>query len=456
MTRISILVVLVVIAGIVAAFALRGRAGSESKASADPKRSGIESLGNEAVERAKRDVKRVGWHMVAVRGEGSSPGFVFTIGLWKSYHHPELLLFAPGDPLEVSGRVAAMAKRIAAGETFAAGKTYDGLFGKFSGALRKVNSSWYVEFVGTAMAFYQTDDFPVLQVVWPDKEALFPWQSGFDPNLFGAQPLLYETNLVLANVSREARARFVAEKGGPEALRASWAELFVELPAEQREAALADWRWLVGPDAKLFRVTVFGDLFLQTPDGHIHWLDTGSARYEEFVDTEAESLEGIAIHLPTVFHVSTLLALRDLGFRPQAGQVYSWQHAPMLGGEGKVTNFDTVSAMVHISHLGQVALSIKDVPPGTMISGYDFAPLGPAGTYTSESAPRFQVVINGEEQYSIWPEGEKIPDGWKGVDKTGTQKECLAYIKEVWVDMRPLSLRKAMAAQEKENPHDNP
>lgn len=56
----------------------------------------------------------------------------------------------------------------------------------------------------------------------------------------------------------------------------------------------------------------------------------------------------------------------------------------------------------------------------------------------------YKVVINHEEQYSILPDDNEIPRGWKHVSKTGTRTECLDYIKEVWVDMRPLSLRKKM------------
>ena len=56
------------------------------------------------------------------------------------------------------------------------------------------------------------------------------------------------------------------------------------------------------------------------------------------------------------------------------------------------------------------------------------------------------VVMNQEEQYSIWPADREKPLGWKGVGKTGTKAECLAYIKEVWTDMRPLSLQKRMEA----------
>lgn len=62
----------------------------------------------------------------------------------------------------------------------------------------------------------------------------------------------------------------------------------------------------------------------------------------------------------------------------------------------------------------------------------------------SEDNITYQVVLNSEEQYSIWPEGRELSPGWRAEGKTGSQDECVAYIKEVWTDMRPLSLRRRM------------
>lgn len=59
----------------------------------------------------------------------------------------------------------------------------------------------------------------------------------------------------------------------------------------------------------------------------------------------------------------------------------------------------------------------------------------------------FKVVINHEEQYSIWPLERDNPLGWSDAGKSGKKQECLDYINEVWTDMRPLSLRKRMEAQ---------
>ncbi len=57
---------------------------------------------------------------------------------------------------------------------------------------------------------------------------------------------------------------------------------------------------------------------------------------------------------------------------------------------------------------------------------------------------QYKVVVNHEEQYSIWFADRENPRGWRDVGKSGTKSECLDYIEQVWTDMRPLSVRKAM------------
>ncbi len=62
-----------------------------------------------------------------------------------------------------------------------------------------------------------------------------------------------------------------------------------------------------------------------------------------------------------------------------------------------------------------------------------------------EDTTIYKVVINHEEQYSIWPADRGVPAGWRDEGSSGANTECLAHIIEVWTDMRPLSLRKKMA-----------
>jgi MbtH protein len=63
----------------------------------------------------------------------------------------------------------------------------------------------------------------------------------------------------------------------------------------------------------------------------------------------------------------------------------------------------------------------------------------------------YAVVVNHEEQYSIWLSGSPVPPGWRAEGKTGTRAECLAHIDVVWTDLRPLSLR-TRRAQETRSP----
>lgn len=61
-----------------------------------------------------------------------------------------------------------------------------------------------------------------------------------------------------------------------------------------------------------------------------------------------------------------------------------------------------------------------------------------------EDTTTYKVVMNHEEQYSIWPADRENALGWRDAGKSGTKQECLDHIKQVWTDMRPLSLRRSM------------
>ncbi|MEN2507858.1 MbtH family protein [Stutzerimonas stutzeri] len=59
----------------------------------------------------------------------------------------------------------------------------------------------------------------------------------------------------------------------------------------------------------------------------------------------------------------------------------------------------------------------------------------------------FKVLVNHEEQYSLWPDYKAVPTGWRETGQRGSKAECLAYVEREWTDMRPLSLRQAMDEQ---------
>lgn len=65
-------------------------------------------------------------------------------------------------------------------------------------------------------------------------------------------------------------------------------------------------------------------------------------------------------------------------------------------------------------------------------------------SWDADEGVTYRVVVNHEEQYSIWPADRENALGWDDAGRSGTKDECLEHIKDVWTDMRPLSLRKEM------------
>jgi MbtH protein len=68
----------------------------------------------------------------------------------------------------------------------------------------------------------------------------------------------------------------------------------------------------------------------------------------------------------------------------------------------------------------------------------------------------YRVVVNHEQQYSIWPADRPPPTGWKDAGRTGAKSVCLEYVTEVWSDMRPLSLRRKLEAAATSSAKDVP
>jgi MbtH protein len=63
------------------------------------------------------------------------------------------------------------------------------------------------------------------------------------------------------------------------------------------------------------------------------------------------------------------------------------------------------------------------------------------GAIESTDEPEYLVLLNDEEQYSIWPADRPLPSGWREAGRRGDRQACLAFITATWIDMRPKSLR---------------
>lgn len=158
-------------------------------------------------------------------------------------------------------------------------------------------------------------------------------------------------------------------------------DLFVEVEPEVQETLLEDWRWLVGEEAQVFKVTIFGDVFTRSADGHVHRLDTGRAAFTEVAESDGKWAEAARIHGSDWFHGKVLAQLRKLDVKPPEGQVYSWRQPPMVGGAEELDNVGFSFVRVHLSLTGRLAESLKDVPSGQPVK-IDFDPLPADGTGT--------------------------------------------------------------------------
>jgi len=147
------------------------------------------------------DIDRVGWHVVMIPEEDGTPGWSFSVGLFKSFNHPEVVVF--GLPLELSEQVInGIGADIQKGKTFESGQEYPEILDGVLCTFRPVVRRWYRPFLGYAGWYYRGPEFPVLQCIWPDKQQHYPWHPKFKKAWLGAQPLLFEQEPEPARVVR--------------------------------------------------------------------------------------------------------------------------------------------------------------------------------------------------------------------------------------------------------------
>jgi hypothetical protein len=144
----------------------------------------------ESKERILKDVNELGCHLALVEGDGYIPSFTYTIGLYKNYNHPEIIIF--GLKPQVMGVLLNHAKsEIIRGNNFETSRNYKGFLEGFEVKFLEVNEEHYPDFFGYAGWFYNmTWNFPVLQIVWSDKNNYWPWELDFNENWKFKQPLL--------------------------------------------------------------------------------------------------------------------------------------------------------------------------------------------------------------------------------------------------------------------------
>ncbi|KTF69989.1 DUF4262 domain-containing protein [Sphingomonas sp. HT-1] len=149
----------------------------------------------EALDESDQDfvekVRQYGWAFTSVPADEQGPGFRFTTGLWHSTGHAELILFSMKRDI-VRDVFADLFRAAKAGNRLPTSESTDRAFANLPAYAFPVATRFYPEYLGRSRWFYGGDDFPCLQIVWPDRESRFPWQPGFNPEFADDQPDLSE------------------------------------------------------------------------------------------------------------------------------------------------------------------------------------------------------------------------------------------------------------------------
>lgn len=144
---------------------------------------------NELLEKAKLNIDKFGLQVIMVSSTSYSPSFAYSIGLWETYKHPEIICFGLSDNLghEIINDVAEIIKQ---GTTIKVGENYTGIFKDSRAEFLKVDKRNIEDYFGVALEHYKGRQFEALQLIWTDRNDKFPWEENFEKEFLYKQPLL--------------------------------------------------------------------------------------------------------------------------------------------------------------------------------------------------------------------------------------------------------------------------
>ena len=138
---------------------------------------------------AAKDIAEQGVHIVHVPSSQDGPGFSASIGLWFHYEHPEVIVFGMSDE-EAEDLLNAVADAADEGTSFKPGVNYQDLLVGYPVRFLPLPTDKVTEYLKTAERVYHGVEFPVLQLVWPDKEHRWPWEEGVREGFRDSQPIV--------------------------------------------------------------------------------------------------------------------------------------------------------------------------------------------------------------------------------------------------------------------------
>jgi hypothetical protein len=150
-------------------------------------------------------------------------------------------------------------------------------------------------------------------------------------------------------------------------------DLTVNFDHLDQTKVLEHWRWLIGPSKYPILLTAVGDAFLKDAnDGSVHFLQVGSAEVRPIASDmeEFRTLLADKDFVLDYFAVEAVMALEQAGIKLGHGQIYSLKVPAVLGGKYSLDNVNPTDILIHFSLTGQIHEQVKDLPPGTKITGF--------------------------------------------------------------------------------------
>ena len=186
------------------------------------------------VQKLHADIGNFGWTVLLMPETDYLPSFAYTVGLWKSYKHPELISFGLTTKtlhliLNDAGEI------IKSGQIIEINKSYDDFFENSKTEFITVDNNNIIDYFGNAINYYNSQDFPALQLIWTDRNNNFPWDKDYEEEFKFRQPLL----------DRNANFKFREEKNLGIFTTRQWLELDKPIIRVVHDND-GDWQFLTG------------------------------------------------------------------------------------------------------------------------------------------------------------------------------------------------------------------
>jgi hypothetical protein len=202
------------------------------------------------------------------------PSFAYSIGLWQTFKHPEIICF--GLPNDLGHAIINdVAEIIKSGERIEVGKNYDNIFNASRAEFLDVDSGNVVDYFQQAINYYGSDNFHGLQLVWTDRNDKFPWEEGFEDVFVYKQPML----------DRNADFKFREPKNLTTFTTRKWLELSKPILRVVHDDE-GDWQFLTGDQMpEDIRIVALEQLILRDKTlNEVFNLDYGEAAERDFID----------------------------------------------------------------------------------------------------------------------------------------------------------------------------